>query len=210
MIDGHFSFSQDFVKVFEAYSGYVAVACAMMFGVWKAWTKYIKDRENNDNSFITVHGEIHEVLTELRVLTDSARAQVIQFHNGEYFMDGVSMRKFSITHESLEKGIESDANRIKGVLCSMFIPLLNLILEDAPKIYYTVDLKNSYLKQYLESRSVEAFSVLPIKIQNQTTGFVMVQWCSGLKAERIDETFTMNELTKIRNQITAQLGQQKR
>jgi hypothetical protein len=210
MIDGHFSFSQDFVKVFEAYSAYVAVACAMMFGAWKAWTKYIKDRENNDNSFITVHGEIHEVLTELRVLTDSARAQVIQFHNGEYFMDGVSMRKFSITHESLEKGIESDANRIKGVLCSMFIPLLNLVLEDTPKIYYTVDLKNSYLKQYLESRSVEAFSVLPVKIQNQTTGFVMVQWCSGLKAERIDETFTMNELTKIRNQITAQLGQQKR
>jgi hypothetical protein len=38
----------------------------------------------------------------------------------------------------------------------------------------------------------------------------MVQWCSGLKAERIDETFTVNELTKIRNQITAQLGQQKR
>jgi hypothetical protein len=210
MIDGHFSFSQDFVKVFEAYSGYVAVACAMIFGVWKAWTKYSKDRQNNDNSFITVHGEIHEVLTELRVLTDSARAQVIQFHNGEYFMDGVSMRKFSITHESLEKGIESDANRIKGVLCSMFIPLLNLVLEDSPKINYTVDLKNSYLKQYLESRSVEAFSVLPVKIQNQTTGFIMVQWCSGLKAERIDETFTMNELTKIRNQITAQLGQQKR
>jgi hypothetical protein len=125
-------------------------------------------------------------------------------------MDGVSMRKFSITHESLEKGIESDANRIKGVLCSMFIPLLNLVLEDNPQIHYTVDLKNSYLKQYLESRSVEAFSVLPIKIQNQTTGFVMVQWCSGLKAERIDETFTVNELTKIRNQITAQLGQQKR
>jgi len=210
MIDGHFSFSQDFVKVFEAYSGYVAVACAMIFGAWKAWTKYSKDRQNNDNSFITVHGEIHEVLTELRVLTDSARAQVIQFHNGEYFMDGVSMRKFSITHESLEKGIESDANRIKGVLCSMFIPLLNLVLEDSPRIHYTVDLKNSYLKQYLESRSVEAFSVLPIKIQNQTTGFVMVQWCSGLKAERIDETFTVNELTKIRNQITAQLGQQKR
>ena len=81
MIDGHFSFSQDFVKVFEAYSGYVAVVCAIIFGAWKAWTKYTKDRENNDNSFITVHGEIHEVLKELRVLTVSARAQVIKFHN---------------------------------------------------------------------------------------------------------------------------------
>jgi len=210
MIDGHFSFSEDFVKVFETYSGYVAIACAALFGAWKAWTGYHKERDKHNDNFITVHGEIHEVLTELRVLTDAARAQVIQFHNGEYFMDGVSMRKFSLTHESLEKGIESDANRIKSVLCSMFIPLLHLVLEDNPKIHYTVDLKNSYLKQYLESRSVEAFSVLPIKIQNQTTGFIMVQWCSSLKAERIDETFSMNELTKIRNQITAQLGQQKR
>jgi hypothetical protein len=210
MIDGHFNFPQDFVKVFETYSGYVAVACATVLGVWKGWTKYCKEQKKKKDNFITVHGEIHEVLTELRVLTDAARAQVMQFHNGEYFMDGVSMRKFSLTHESLEKGIESDANRIKGVLCSMFIPLLHLVLEDTPKIHYTVDLKNSYLKQYLESRSVEAFSVLPINIQNQTTGFIMVQWCSGLKAERIDEAFSMNELTKIRNQITAQLGQQRR
>jgi hypothetical protein len=210
MIDGHFNFSQDFVKIFETYSGYVAVVCAMLFGGWKAWTKFQKERKKNNDNFITVHGEIHEVLTELRVLTDSARAQVIQLHNGEYFMDGVSMMKFSLTHESLEKGIESDVNRIKGVLCSMFVPLLNLVLEDNPKIHYTVDLKNTYFKQYLESRSVEAFSVLPIRIQNQTTAFIMVQWCSGLKAERIDETFSMNELTKIRNQITAQLGQQKR
>lgn len=210
MIDGHYSFSQDFVKVFEIYSGYVAIGCAALFGIWKAWTKYRVEHHKNNDNFITVHGEIHEVLTELRVLTDAARAQVIQFHNGEYFMDGVSMRKFSVTHESLEKGIESDANRIKGVLCSMFIPLLHLVLENNAKIHYTVDLKNSYLKQYLESRSVEAFSVLPIKIQNQTTGFVMIQWCSGLKAERIDETFSMNEMIKICNQITAQLGQQKR
>ena len=210
MIDGHFSFSEDFVKIFETYSVYVAVACATVFGACKAWVKYHKEQRKKNDNFITVHGEIHEVLTELRVLTDAARAQVMQFHNGEYFMDGVSMRKFSLTHESLEKGIESDANRIKSVLCSMFIPLLHLVLEDSPKIHYTVDLKNSYLKQYLESRSVEAFSVLPIKIQNQTTGFIMVQWCSGLKAERIDEVFSMNELTKIRNQITAQLGQQRR
>jgi hypothetical protein len=125
-------------------------------------------------------------------------------------MDGVSMRKFSVTHESLEKGVESDSARIKGVLCSVYIDLLHLVLKDDPKIHYTVDLKNSFLKQYLESRNVEAFSVLPIRLQNQTTGFIMVQWCSSLKAERIDETFSMIEMTKIRNQITAQLGQQRR
>jgi hypothetical protein len=209
MVDGSYSFYQDFVKVFETYTVYVGIAAAIFFGMYKSWKKYSKEFGHSDN-FITLHSEIHEQLTELRVLTDAARTQIIQFHNGEYFMDGVSMRKFSVTHESLEKGIDSDANRIKGLLCSMFVPLLNLVLEDNPKINYTVDLKNSFLKQYLESRNVEAFSVLPVRLLNQTTGFIMVQWCSSLKAERIDETYSMGQIVKIRDQITAQLGQQKR
>lgn len=209
MVDGSYSFYQDFVKVFETYTVYVAIVAAIFFGMYKSWKKYGKEFGRNDN-FITLHSEIHEQLTELRVLTDAARTQIMQFHNGEYFMDGVSMRKFSLTHESLEKGIDSDANRIKGLLCSMFVPLLNLVLEDSSKIHYTVDLKNSFLKQYLESRNVEAFSVLPIRLLNQTTGFIMIQWCSSLKAERIDEIFSMGQMVKIRNQITAQLGQQKR
>lgn len=209
MVDGSYSFYQDFVKVFETYSVYVAIFAAILLGLYKSWKKYTREFGRNDN-FITLHSEIHEQLTELRVLTDAARTQIIQFHNGEYFMDGVSMRKFSVTHESLEKGIDSDANRIKGLLCSMFVPLLNSVVADNAKIHYTVDLNNSYLKQYLESRNVEAFSVLPISLMNQITGFVMVQWCSSLKAERIDETFSMGQIIKTRNQITAQLGQQKR
>lgn len=209
MVDGSFSFEQDFVRIFESVTAYVAIAAAIIFGGWKAWKKYYEELISGDN-FINIHTEIHEMLTELRVVTDAARTQVIQFHNGEYFMDGVSMRKFSVTHESLAIGIDSDANRIKNLLCSMFVPLLNIVLEDSAKVYYTVDLKNSYLKQYLESRNVEAFSVLPITIQNAKTGFVMIQWCSSLKAERIDAVGAMGELTKVRDRITAQLGQQKR
>lgn len=209
MIDGSYNFYQDFIKVFESYTVYMAVFAAVLFGSWKAWKKYSQEFGKNDN-FISIHTEIHEMLTELRVLTDAARTQVVQFHNGEYFMDGVSMRKFSVTHESLATGIDSDANRMKGLLCSMFVPLLNIVLEDTARIYYTVDLKNSYLKQYLESRNVEALSVLPITIQNAKTGFIMVQWCSSLKAEKIDSVGVVGELTKVRDKITAQLGQQKR
>jgi hypothetical protein len=209
MIDGSYSFYQDFIKVFESYTVYAAIIAAIVFGGWKAWKKYSQEFTKNDN-FINIHTEIHEMLTELRILTDAARAQVIQFHNGEYFMDGVSMRKFSVTHESLATGIDSDANRMKGLLCSMFVPLLNIVLEDNPKVYYTVDLKNSYLKQYLDSRNVEALSVLPITIQNTKTGFVMVQWCSSLKAERIDDIGVMGDLSKVRDKITAQLGQQRK
>lgn len=207
MLNGSFSWSEDFVKVFENWTVWVAIATAIIIGGIRGWKKIKTTWKDN---FINVHSEIHEILTELRVLTDAARSQVIQFHNGEYFMDGISMRKFSLTHESVEKGIESDGQRLQGYLCSMFLPLLLLINENNPKIHYTADLAENYVKQYLESRNVEAFSVLPIKINNINTGFVMNQWCSGNKAEKVDEIHTMYEVKKAVNSITVQLAQQKR
>lgn len=206
MLNGYFNISQDFVRVFEDWAVYTAIAIGVLIGVKKSWSK-LKTHFKIDNFFI-VHSEIHELLTELRILTDSARTQILQLHNGEYFMDGVSMRKFSLTHESLEKGIASDGSRIRGFLCSMFIPLLSLVVEDNPKLHYSQDLKDSYFKQYLESRNVEAFSVVPIRIQNEITGFLMIQWCSSIKAEQVDQDLVVYEITKIRNSIAIQLGLQ--
>lgn len=208
MQNGLFSWNEDFIKVFESWTVYTAIVFALIIGAVKG-IKKLKQHLKSDN-FITLHSEIHELLTELRVITDSARAQVIQFHNGEYFMDGISMRKFSLTHESVETGVESDGERVQGLLCSMFLPLLMLVVEDQGKIHFTVDLKDSHAKQYLESRNVEAFSVLPLKTQNQMTGFTMLQWCSGNKAEKVDSMYCATQMKKITDSITAQLAHQKR
>ena len=207
MIDGQFSWKDDFTKVFENWSVWTAVFFAIVIGIIR-WVPKVKKAITHD-PFIKIHSEVHELLTELRVLTDAARAQVVQFHNGEYFMDGISMRKFSLTHESVEKGVESDGQRIQGYLCSMFLPLLLLINENNPRIHYTVDMNENYVKQYFESRNVEAFSVLPIKINNLITGFCIVQWCSGNKAEQIDTVACSADMRKITNSITVQLAQQK-
>jgi hypothetical protein len=63
-------------------------------------------------------------LTELRVKVDCARAQIVQFHNGEYFMDGISMKKLSLTHESLSKGVSEEAGKTTNILISLFTPLM--------------------------------------------------------------------------------------
>jgi hypothetical protein len=208
MENGHFNWTEDYTRVFEHWTIWVAIASAIIIGSINGWKK-IKKSLREDN-FINLHSEIHETLTELRVLTDSAKAQIIQFHNGEYFMDGISMRKFSLTHESVAKGVESDGSKIQGYLCSMFLPLLLMVTENLPKIRYTADLKESYVKQYFESRNTEAFSVLPIKINNMITGFVINQWCSSAKLDAIDDVQTQRELLKCTNSITVQLSQQKR
>jgi transcriptional regulator with GAF, ATPase, and Fis domain len=194
--------------VFENWSIYSAVGIAFAFSVWK----FVKKNKKLDYQveFTSIHSEIHELLTELRLVTDSARTQVIQLHNGEYFMDGVSMRKFSVTHESLERGIDSCANRMHAVLCSLFIPLLTLVLENSAKIQYVTDLKDSYFKQFFESRNIEAFSVLPLKVKNQITGFLLVQWCNSKKIDDIEPVFVSHQVEKIRNAIKVQLLSQPR
>ena len=92
MINGNFNWSEDFTGVFEHWSIWVAIVSAVILGGIKSFKKIKKAWHTDD--FIQIHSEIHEFLTELRVVTDAARTQVIQFHNGEYFMDGISMRKF--------------------------------------------------------------------------------------------------------------------
>ena len=208
MLNGYFNISQDFVRVFEDWAVYTAIAIGVVIGFSKSWSK-LKLQFKRDNFFV-VHSEIHELLTELRILTDSARTQIIQFHNGEYFMDGISMRKFSVTHESLTRGIGSCVGQMTGSLCSLFVPLLSLVLDNSAVITYTTDLKDSYFKQFFESRNIEAFIVLPVTVKNQVTGFVLVQWCSSIKAEEIDEQLAVKEVAKIRNLVAVQLGLQQK
>jgi hypothetical protein len=206
MQNGSFSLYEDFIKVFENWSIYSAVVIAFAVAAWKYWKKFKK--EEHSNKFTQVHSEIHELLTELRLVTDSARTQVIQFHNGDYFMDGVSMRKFSVTHESLERSVDSCASKMHAVLCSLFIPLIQLVLDNKAKIHFTQDLRESYFKQFFESRNIEGFSVLPLIVRNQTTGFILVQWCNSKKVDEVEPVFVEHQVEKIRNLIQVQLHQQ--
>ena len=57
---------------------------------------------------------------------------------------------------------------------------------------------------------MEAFSVVPVRIQNEITGFLMIQWCSSIKAEQVDQDLVVYEITKIRNSIAIQLGLQRK
>ena len=81
-----------------------------------------------DNCFWKTHTRLHETLTELRVKTDCARSQIVQFHNGGEFLDGISMKKMSLTHESLEKGVSSEMGIKKDLLLSkLYLIHLELI-----------------------------------------------------------------------------------
>lgn len=159
-----------------------------------------------------IHSQIHELLTELRVSTDSARTQLIQFHNGEYFMDGVSMRKLSLTHESVSKGVSVDGDRLQGLLLTLFTPLIGKVLEDTPVLHHTKQDKDSFFKNFFLAENIDSYVVLPIRHENVVSGYLIVQWGSPIKTKSIEKNIEhiSKIVDEVRNQIQIQLDEQLR
>ncbi len=145
------------------------------------------------------HSQIHELLTELRVKVDAARAQVVQFHNGEYFMDGISMKKLSLTHESLSKGVSEEADKTTNILISLFTPLMEKVIKNNALVYKTIDDQNSICKRIMMANNTIAYAVLPLKYKNSTSGYIIVDWCSEIKAKRINSEEVTQFLTEARD-----------
>lgn len=163
----------------------------------------IKKQFAQKNKSLTVswstHGQIHELLTELRVKVDCARAQIVQFHNGEYFMDGISMKKLSLTHESLSKGVSEEAGKTTNILISLFTPLMEKVLKDTVEVYRTTDDDNGICKHMMMANNTVAYAVLPLRHKNSISGYIIIDWCSEIKAKRINLDEVVQFLSEARD-----------
>ena len=161
-------------------------------------------------SFYRIHSKVHECLTELRVITDCARAQIVQFHNGGQFFDGVSMKKFTLTHESLVRGIAGEGTTKKDLLLSMYIPLLTELKENSPHLRLVSNHELSYSKQVLETNNCISYMILPIRNGGLITGMVMCQWCSWGKTDSVDEQIISASILRARDTIEVLIKQEEK
>ena len=162
------------------------------------------------NSFVNLHTKVHEHLTELRVLGDAGRAQVVQFHNGGKFIDGSSMKRFSLTHESCRSGVSETRHTRQDVILTMFGEMLELVTADDGRPMLTSKLPDCHFKRHLEANSVIMFSLVPIRNANgmNVIGCLSVEWCSWVKADAVVEEDIIPMVTEKRRYIEAELAAQ--
>lgn len=165
----------------------------------------ISPRLDFPEKFWDVHTKIQDTITELRLRVDCARTHLVQFHNGGYFLDGISMKRMSLTHESLERSVAGEIKNHQDLLMTMFMPLLEKIRNDDGTLHYVNKLEDSYTKQHMESGNVIAFSVLPIRRNNMITGYAMAQWCSWNKVDDIDEEMMEDWMNRSQSLIEVEL-----
>jgi hypothetical protein len=157
-----------------------------------------------------IHTQIHDFLTETRVLMHADRAQIIQFHNGEYFIDGISMQKLSLTHESVSNGISSEAQSKTGILISHFAPLMEKLNDDEPNYFIVNNEKASFFKNTLDASNVYSYIVLPLFYANIKSGYIMIQWCSEDREEYVKKNYSKlkEDVIRARDIIQTKLTQQ--
>lgn len=158
-----------------------------------------------NSSFQSKHTAVHETLTSLRIKTGADRARIGHFHNGGKFLDGTPMKKFSMTHESCERGIPYDGANLQNILVTMFWDLIETMRFDAPRLHWSMDMKEGYFRSYNNANGIAAYSVLPIMKGDLYIGFIILEWFGAEKTPSKQDSFE-NIFTQARDYIELELA----
>lgn len=117
--------------------------------------------------------EIQEFLNSLIEKWDIDRGAIYQFHNGGKFFNGVSMKKYSLTHESTSPGIAKVKESNQNVFVTEHPMMMKLISENVIFSMEIDDPRMDYIRDRLEEQGIVQIITVPIRsLNNVLLGFV--------------------------------------
>lgn len=183
---------------FEVGIGFSGLIGGLVAGMAIMWSK-VKSEEKKaveeasinckNDSFQAKHTVIHETLTTLRIRTNADRARIGHFHNGGRFLDGSPMKKFSVTHESCDRGIPYDGANFQNILVTMFWDLIEVMRDNSAVLHWAMDTREGYFRSYINSNGIVAYSVLPIMKGDLFIGFIVLEWFDAQKTPSKESPF---------------------
>jgi len=190
-----FSSIQTWFEIGLAASGAMSGLVAGIFYMRKRFKaeekKQIEEASINakGSAYQAKHTVIHETLTTLRIKTGADRARIGHFHNGGKFLDGTPMKKFSITHESCDRGVPYDGSNLQNILVTMFWSLIEIMRENNPRIHMSEQTNDGYFRSYNKSNGIVAYMILPIMKEDLYIGFVELEWFDDEKLPKTKEEY---------------------
>jgi len=145
-------------------------------------SKYLKNEKFvtklDGIEYVKETSRINEILSELRIVNDCNRVSLYQFHNGGHFLDGSSILKVSITHESCDILTIPTIKNYQGEILSRFNSLMQLLHKNNTNIQYVSEMQASMCKYLMESKGVEIFALIPLYSTDglNMVGFISVEW----------------------------------
>jgi len=174
------------MAILALFAGFVMVYPIVKMIVTK---KLYKKWNPTCNHFREKNQKIQDSLAELRITLDCGRACLLQFHNGGTYLDGTSIKKFSLTHESCDIGVSETYRERQDTLMTQYLDLLSILSENDACPRLVNDLTDSSFKRQLENAGSVIFALYPVKNvrDNNTVGMILIEWTDWNKMEHIGD-----------------------
>ena len=192
------------IKNFTEISGYIFVALSfVLLTMVKNW--FSKAKFFDAARMINYNSKIRDLLVELRTVQNADRAKLFQFHNGEYFVSGESVMKFSLTHVAMKTGIsfpELSASYVSVPTGYLTRTLEALQTDGVHKIVTEESEDDFFLKHIFVAEGIQYCLMAPVMDnKGHWVGFVMCVW---LNESRPKNSYT--ELEHYAAKIGSALG----
>ena len=161
----------------------------MIWGLWIKFLVVIHVIEPPENP-MSPHMRIKKMLIELRTETKADRAHVVQFHNGEYYDNNSSIKRFTYCYEDLKDGVSSNQEKYQRRLVSGYAEGLSKLVDgDDPVNKLTVNELDSclYKGKMLEDGTIAQIGV-PLKSKfsgiPRIVGYILLSYNTNRDKER--------------------------
>lgn len=169
----------------------------------KSKEKKRKEDEQISHNDVESMCEIQDFLESIRDKWDFDRVAIYQFHNGGKFFNGIAMKKFSLTYESISPGIA----RIKEDAQNVFVTEHpNLMKHMNSKDFFFVDAEDpalDYMRAKIEEQGILQLITIPMRsLSGALLGFIQ---CSTIKSPIKIDYALENDLVDSAQRISGYL-----
>lgn len=172
--------------------------------------QYLDDKKSEKEDLINESdlGEmvtVLEFIEEIRETYKFDRVSICQFHNGGKFLNGRSMKKFSMTYETVAPGIEKIKRKYQNVLVSEFPKLFSAMMKEPFLIINQQDEDFPALRREMQTNGiVQSVKMSIIGLRGEVLGFIT---CHSIgKANNLVGSYLRHELQDKANQISGYLA----
>ena len=160
---------------------------------------------NNDRVVNQLEGNLLVInsLKELMEETDSDRAYIFRFHNGDAYYNGTHKNKFSCDYEVVKAGVARQAQNLQNIPVTLYPEFIDKVIKN--KLYYKdIDsIDNLVLKTALKEQGIISIAVAPYFRNGNLFAMIGVDYIRKTDSSKFDEdpSEAINKFTKIAQSI---------
>jgi len=175
-------------------------------GLWLKKRWFAKSDQHNLEKISSKNSEVIKLLKGLLGDFEADRAYVFEFHNGDYFLSGMPMQKFTCTYEVVADGVSAECHNPGEYRMSNYNDYISAIIHDRDYFIKSVSSMNedALLKSLLTKKGVKSLYNIPIRtFSGKTVGFIGVDF---VKNEKVLDDCQVNLLRSSAKLITGYIA----